>query len=169
MSGVLRRALPLAWLTVVWVLLWGTFSWANLVSGLVVGGLVLALFPLPRVAGTGRPRPLAALRLLGHLLVDLVRSSVQVAWQSIRPGPPVRSSVVAVRLDDPSELLLALVVETLSLVPGSVIIAADPTTSTVHAHVLGAGDDAAVDRFRAQVHRVEADVAAALGRAGSAR
>lgn len=167
-TGLLRRAVPLIWLALVWVLLWGTFSWANLISGLVVGGLVLALFPLPRIAGTGRLRPLAALRLLGHLAVDLVRTSVQVAWQSVRPGPPVRSSVVAVRIDDRSELLLALVVETLSLVPGSVVIDADPATGTLHAHVLGAADDAAVEKFRAQVRRVEADLAAAIG-SGRAR
>lgn len=161
--ATLRRFVPLAWLVLVWVLLWGTFSWANLLSGLLVGLLVTALFPLPRIAGTGRLRPLPAARLVLRLAVDLVRSSVQVAWQSVRPGPPVRSSVVAVRLDDPSEFLLAMVVETLSLVPGSVVIAADPATSTIHAHVLGADSDAAVAAFRAQVRRVEADLAAAVG------
>ncbi len=39
----------LAWLTVVWILLWGTFSIANLLGGAVVGLLIMWLLPLPRV------------------------------------------------------------------------------------------------------------------------
>lgn len=163
-GALLRRVVPLVWLVVVWMLLWGTFSWANLLSGLVVGGLVLAFFPLPRIAGPGRPRLWPALRFLRRFAVDLVRSSLQVTWLSIRPGPPVRSAVVAVRLADPSEFLLAMVVGVLSLVPGSVVIDADPATSTLWAHVLGADDDAALDAFRAQVRQVEADLAEAVGR-----
>ena len=33
----LRHQLPLlAWLVLVWILLWGTWSWANLLSGLAI-------------------------------------------------------------------------------------------------------------------------------------
>ena len=159
----LARLLPVAWLVLVWMLLWGTFSWANLISGVLVAVLVLGLFPLPRIAGSGRLRPVPALGFLGRFVLDLVRSSVQVAWQSVRPGPPVRSAIVAARLSDPSEFLLAMVVETLSLVPGSVVIDVDPAERTLYAHVLGADDDAAVDAFRAQVARIEADLVAAFG------
>lgn len=163
LGGLLGRVLPAAWLVLVWVLLWGTFSWANLISGTLVAVLVIGLFPLPRVEGPGRMRPLALLGLLVRLNVDLVRSSVQVAWQSVRPGPPVRSAVVAVRLESPSEFVLAMVVETLSLVPGSVVIDVEPRERTLYAHVLGADDDAAVAAFREQVRRVESDITAAFG------
>jgi multicomponent Na+:H+ antiporter subunit E len=159
----LARLLPAAWLVLVWMLLWGTFSWANLLSGALVAVLVLRLFPLPHIAGSGRLRPLPALRFLGRFVLDLVRSSVQVAWQSVRPGPPVRSAIVAARLSDPSEFLLAMVVETLSLVPGSVVIDVDPAERTLYAHVLGAADDDAVVAFRAQVARIEADLVEAFG------
>ena len=162
-GGLVGRVLPAAWLVLVWILLWGTFSWANLISGTLVALLVIGLFPLPRVEGPGRLRPLAALGLLVHLNLDLVRSSIQVAWQSIRPGPPVRSAVVAVRLESSSEFVLAMVVETLSLVPGSVVIDVEPRERTLYAHVLGADDDAAVEAFTEQVRRVEADITAAFG------
>ncbi|MGW5027713.1 Na+/H+ antiporter subunit E, partial [Streptomyces albidoflavus] len=45
-----RRVLDLplvVWLAVIWVLLWGTFSWANLVNGVVVAVLLCLAFPLP--------------------------------------------------------------------------------------------------------------------------
>lgn len=42
--------LPLiAWLTVIWVLLWSTLTWANLITGVVVAVFVSLAFPLPRV------------------------------------------------------------------------------------------------------------------------
>ena len=32
--GAAPRVLRVLWLTLVWILLWGTFSWANLIGGL---------------------------------------------------------------------------------------------------------------------------------------
>ena len=51
----LRSQLPLlAWLVVVWILLWGTWSWANLLSGLAVALVVMLVLPLPPVVGGTR-------------------------------------------------------------------------------------------------------------------
>lgn len=163
-AGLLRRLVPAVWLVLVWVLLWGTFSWANLISGAIVAGCVLWLFPLPHVPGSGWLRPGATLRALGAFTADMARSSLQVAGQSIRPGPPIRSAVVEVRLRSTSEFVVAMMIETLSLIPGSVVIDARPDEGLLYAHVLGADDDAAVADFRAGVERWESLLVAALGR-----
>lgn len=47
-----RRVLDLpliAWLTVIWVLLWSSLNWANLLTGAVVAVAVCLAFPLPKV------------------------------------------------------------------------------------------------------------------------
>jgi multicomponent Na+:H+ antiporter subunit E len=165
-GGLLRRAVPVLWLMVVWVLLWGTFSWANVLGGLAVGLLVLFFFPLPAAPGGGWIRPGRALAAVARFVGDLVVSSLQVAWQSLQAvtGPPIRSSVVAVRLESSSEFVMAMVTETLTLVPGSVVIEARPEERTIFAHVLGADDARAVADFREQVARLEHDIVAALGR-----
>lgn len=155
------RLLRVAWLAVVWVLLWGTFSWANLLGGIVVALAVLVAFPLPAVSSDGGLRPLGLLRVVLDVARDLAVSSVQVAWQSVRPGPPPRSSIVALEVPDDSELLMALLVECLSLVPGSVVVEADAAARTLWAHVLGAGDTAGVARFRRQSDRLVRDLMAA--------
>ena len=165
MRGVLRRnGARMVWLTLVWILLWGTFSWANLLGGLVVAVIVLAVFPLPAVTSGGRLRPIALVRVVLDVARDLVVSSLQVAWQSVRPGPPIRSSIVAVRLSEDAEgaeLLVATLIECLSLVPGTVVVEASADEGILYAHVLGADDRAAIDRFRAQVARLEAELVAA--------
>lgn len=166
-AGLLRRAVPVVWLVLVWVLLWGTFSWANVLGGLAVALAVLLVFPLPSAPGRGWPRPLPALRTIGRFVADLVVSSLQVAAQSLRAvgrGREIRSAVVAVPLESSSEFVMAMITEMLSLVPGSMVIEARPQQRTIYAHVLGADSDAAVAAFRAQVAQLEADVVAALGR-----
>ena len=166
-AGLLRRAVPVVWLVLVWVLLWGTFSWANVLGGLAVALVVLTAFPLPSAPGRGWLRPGATLRALARFARDLVVSSLQVAAQSLQavlPGRRIHSSVVAVPLASSSEFVMAMITEALSLVPGSLVIEARPAERTIYAHVLGADDDAAVAAFREQVARLEADVVAALGR-----
>jgi multicomponent Na+:H+ antiporter subunit E len=155
------RLLRVAWLTVVWVLLWGTFSWANLLGGIVVAVVVLVAFPLPAVSSAGGLRPLGLLRVVLDVARDLAVSSLQVAWQSVRPGPPPRSSIVAVAVPDDSELLMALLVECLSLVPGSVVVEADAADRTLWAHVLGADDAAGIESFRRHADRLVRDLMAA--------
>jgi multicomponent Na+:H+ antiporter subunit E len=56
---------------------------------------------------------------------------------------------------------MAVLVECLSLVPGSVVIEADAAARTVWAHVLGADDEAAIARFRRQCDRLVRDLMAA--------
>lgn len=168
-ASLARRIVPVSWLVLTWTLLWGTFSWANLLSGLLVAVVVLGLFPLPQVEGSGRLRPPALVRFVAHVIADLVVSSLQVAWQSIKPGPPVRSAVVEVALETESEFIMAVIVETLSLVPGSVVVEARPAERLIYAHVLGADDEAGLAEFRRRVATVEADLMAVVGHRSSTR
>ena len=109
-AGQLRHQLPLlVWLVLVWILLWGTWSWANVLSGLLVALAVTVLLPLPAVVGGLRVRPLPLLGFLGHFLLDLTLSGAQVAWQALRPGRQRQSAIVRVRLRTDSDLLLTII------------------------------------------------------------
>jgi multicomponent Na+:H+ antiporter subunit E len=55
---IARRLPSVLWLTVVWVLLWGTFTPASIVGGVLVAVLVTALFRVPLAADRLRLRPL---------------------------------------------------------------------------------------------------------------
>ncbi len=152
-----------ALLALLWVLLWGTFSWGNLLNGVLLGAVVTTVFPLPDARVGGRLHVGALLVFAGRFAVDVVIASAQVAWVAVRPGPPPVSSVVSVDVRSSSELILTVLTEALSLVPGSLVIEVDTRSSTVVAHVLEAGDDAAVARFKERVRDVEARVIRALG------
>ncbi|MDP5184117.1 Na+/H+ antiporter subunit E [Blastococcus sp. BMG 814] len=164
--GRRARQLPLiAWLVLIWVLLWGTWSWANVLSGLLVAVLVTRVLPLPGVTEHARFRPLAVLTFLGFFLRDLAVSSVEVAWAAVRSGGRVRSAVIVAELRTDSDLLLTLIAETLSLVPGSLVLDIDRTHRTMLVHVLPVATEEDVDRQRAEVLVVEDRVVRAFGSA----
>jgi len=164
-----NRLVAVAVLVAVWVLLWGTFTWASLVGGLLVALVVLAVFPLPPVTFAGRLHPLGLLRFALRFARDLVVASAQIAVQAFRFGHTPRSAVIAVPLRVPSDLNLTLTAEALSLVPGSLIIEVDRATGTLYAHVFGVRNRAEVERVRQGVLALEARIVTAIGSAEERR
>jgi multicomponent Na+:H+ antiporter subunit E len=161
----LRHQMPLLiWLVLVWNLLWGTWSWANLISGIVVALVVTLVLPLPPVVGGARLRP-AVVVFLGHFVVDLVHSAAQVASQTIRPSGIRNSAIISVQMRTDSDLLLTVVAESLTLVPGSVVIDLDRERRTLSLHILNVRDEADVERARAAVLAEEERVVRAFGSA----
>jgi multicomponent Na+:H+ antiporter subunit E len=162
----LRHQLPLLlWLVLVWNLLWGTWSWANLISGTVVALAVTVVLPLPPVVGGTRVRPVPLLVFVGAFLLDLVLSAAQVAWQTIRPQGIRHSAIVSVQLRTDSDLLMTIVAEATALVPGSLVIDMDREQQTLAVHLLHVRDAADVERQRAAVLRTEERVVRAFGSA----
>lgn len=158
-----NRIVAVTGLTGVWMLLWGTLSWANLISGLVLSVVLLAVFPLPPVTFAGRIRPVPLARFWVRFLRDLVVASAQIAWLAVRIGHPPLSAIIAVQLRVNTDLNLTLTAEALSLVPGSLILEADRTTGTLYVHVIGVRSREEVERFRQGVLDLEARIVAAIG------
>lgn len=152
---VILRAWVLCWLMLVWVLLWGDVSAANVLSGLLVGLLITVLLPLPPVPIEGRLHPLSLLRLIIQVAYYLVMSSMQVAWLAIKPGPPPRTAVLRAHLALKSDLVLALAVNIMNLIPGGIVLEIDQTRRLIYVHVLDVGTDRGVNRFYHQVAEVE--------------
>lgn len=152
---VLIRVWALAWLTFVWVLLWGAVTIANIVGGILVGLIVLILLPLPPVPVEGKLHLLSALRLLGRILVDLAKSSVEVAWLSIRPGSPPLTAVLKVHVDVKSDLVLGLLVDAINVVPGTIVLEVDRPARDLYIHVLDVDTQQRIDRFYATVAHLE--------------
>ncbi len=135
LSAVRSRLFALVWLLLVWLALWGAVSPALLLVGVGVALLTLLVFPLPRVELVVGLHPLRLLALIGRFLVDVAVGSAQVAWLSIRPGKP-RSTVTEVQLTTRSDLVQTVTAVMVSLVPGSIIVHADPDERTLTIHVL---------------------------------
>lgn len=156
------RIVAVLGLMVVWNLLWGEFTWGNVITGIVVATAILVFFPLPPVTFRGRPRPWGLIRFFARFFADLVVASFQVALLAFLPRTPT-SAIVAVRLRVKSDLNLTLVAEAVSLVPGSLITEADNLTGTLYIHMLGVRDASHLEELREGVLRLEARLIRAIG------
>lgn len=149
------RAWMLCWLILVWVLLWGNISAANIVSGLAVALVITLLLPLPPVPVEGRLHPLSVLRLVTTVAYWLVVSSIQVAALAVKPGPPPLTAVLRAHLDVKSDLVLALAVNILNLTPGNIVLEIDQSRRMIYVHVLDVGSDRTVNRFYHQIDQLQ--------------
>ncbi|WP_436762156.1 Na+/H+ antiporter subunit E [Streptosporangium sp. V21-05] len=165
---VLGRPVPLplvAWLTVVWLLLWGDLGVGNVLGGLLTGLVVVWLLPLPVQDSGIRLHPVGILLFVVRFAGDLVVSSLRVAFWALRPGAPPPVQIVEVRLGSSSETVAVLMTVALSALPGSLVLEANVRRRLLVLHVLGIpGDAPTVTRVtREDVTRLESRVVAAFG------
>jgi multicomponent Na+:H+ antiporter subunit E len=161
---VLLHQVPmLVWLVVLWMLLWGSFTWLTLLTGVIVALLVTRVFYLPPLALSGRFNPWWAFVFAAHFAYDLFRASVQVAWIAVDPRKKPSSSVVAVQLRSRSDLIMTLVSIAISLVPGSLVVEADRLRGVLYVHALATQKPEDVESARATVLTVERRIVRALG------
>jgi multicomponent Na+:H+ antiporter subunit E len=155
MRRIALRVWVLCWLILVWILLWGTVSAANVLSGVAIAMVITVLLPLPAVPIEGRVHPLSLLRLVLTVAYYLALSSAQVAWLAVKPGPPPLSAVLRAHLAVKSDLVLALAVNIINLIPGSIVLEIDQARRIIYVHVIDVGSERAVNRFYSQVAEVE--------------
>ena len=160
---VRARVPVVAWLTLVWVLLWGSFTPLTIVGGALVGTAVVTLFRLPHVPDRLPVRPLQLARLVGYLGYDLVVCAVDVSWQTVRYGRRARSAIVAVPLLSSSDRVVAFVANALSLSPGTMALLIDYQHELFYVYALGPRDRAGAERARLSALRLQRRVLAALG------
>jgi len=135
-----------------WILLWGEWSFANVMSGLVAVPLVSWMFGHERTSRYA-VRPWGALKLIGFVLYSLVTSSLRVASAVLLPTPKrTTTSVQTVRLERGSVFVAAIVANAITLTPGTMTLDVDQQNVELSVHVLGEVDSRA---FRAEVLKLE--------------
>ncbi|MGV0746090.1 Na+/H+ antiporter subunit E [Mycolicibacterium sp. XJ870] len=164
MRKYVLRAWVLCFLVLVWILLWGNASVANIISGLVVALLITLLLPLPAVPVEGKLHPVSLFKLNALVTYYLVLSSVQVAWLAVRPGPPPLTAVLRAHMPLKSDLVLALAVNILNLTPGNIVLEIDQSRRMLYVHVLDVGSERSVNRFYRQVEQFQRMLVAAFER-----
>lgn len=153
----LKIELPLiAFLGFVWMALWQQFDLGTLIIGLVYGTVIVRIFYLPPLRGTGRINLLWGLIFTARFLGKMVIASFQVSWIALWQGPTVRNRIISVQLRSHDDLMVTLVGHSLALVPGSLVLDVDRTTATLYLHCLGVTDDHGAEKIRQDALRTEA-------------
>lgn len=129
-----RRLSTIAALTAMWCALWGEVSTANVLAGLIIAVGVVALGV--GTPGRGGVRLAPLLQFIGLVLVDLVKSTVGVAYEILTPTDYTDESIVAVTLPLAARDHLLLLVTAITLTPGTAVVDTDPDTGVLYLHLL---------------------------------
>lgn len=146
-------------LVITWIFLWGELSVANVATGVIVGLLIMLLFP-SATSAHHRLHLVGAAKFVARLVVDLFTSSWAVVVTVLRPTPErLQTHVVSVQLATNSVFIASLVTNSLTLTPGTMTVGVDEETFTLRVHVLGAIDE---DAFVRQVRSLEERMSRAI-------
>ncbi len=158
------QELPLiVWLVLVWGSLWRDFSGSNLLFGALIAIVVTRLFYLPPVELSGRFNILYAIAFGARFFGKVVAASVDVFWLAVTRGPHIRNAVVAVQLRSSSDFIVTATGHTLTLIPGSLVVDVDRSTSTLYLHCLNVETTHDADAIRREARLTEAQIIRVLG------
>ena len=113
----------MAWLTLLWVLLWGHVTFANVLGGLAVSVAVVVFAQLD--SASLRPthfRLFWALRYLVTLAWQLVVSNIRLAHEILTPGDGTHTGIIAIPIRGGSDAVVNLVANSITLTPGTMTI-----------------------------------------------
>lgn len=129
-----KRLATLALLTAGWCALWGSFTVANVLAGLVVGVFTITLGLGGRSRGGIRVLPLARFSL--RVAVDMVTSTLSVMREVLTPTDYTEEGIIGVDLPEGAEHHLLLLVVAITVTPGTAVVAAESDGSRLYLHVL---------------------------------
>lgn len=160
----IRTQLPfLAWLVVLWMLLWAQFTVLSFLTGLVVAVFVTRVFRLPTVELSGRVNlwyaAILLVRFLFAVLLGALAVTVQVFDFRRQPG----AAIIAVPLRYADDLMMTHVAVASSLIPGSLVVDTDRDRRILYLHIIGVRNRADVERQREGVLEWERRIVRALG------
>lgn len=155
----MRRVTIVVWLTLVWVTLWETVTWANVLGGLLVAVAAFMLLPPRETRASVGFRPLAAGRLFLYFLWELLVATSQVVWEIITPKDHTRAAVVAAQTRSTVPGHITAVANMISLTPGTLSLEVDHDTRMIYVHVLHLDS---FEETRAAVSKLEALTVAAF-------
>lgn len=162
-----RLSGPTIWFVGLWLMLWADVSVANVLTGLVLAlGVVLIT---RRIAtrtddDTIRLSPVGVIVFAGHVVWQLVKSNLRLAWEIVTPRNTIATGTVDVPLRSASPIVAMAVSNVVTLTPGTATIDMSEVPPTLTIGVLHLHDP---DRIRRAVIRTEALAIRAFGTVGA--
>ena len=151
------------WIVVMWQLLWGEITWANIAGGIGVALLIAIFVPMPRVPVSDIDVHWPSMiKLFATFFVDFVVASFTVAWLAVRRQDPPPSAVVEIPMRTRDDLSLASAIALINLQPGGLVIDIDNRRKSVTMHLLDGSSTGRIDKTIAQLGRLERQVVKAF-------
>lgn len=153
----------LAWLIVLWMLVWNQFTVLSAVTGLLVAIFVTRVFRLPTIELSGRVNiwylAVFIVQFLWAIVLGAIAVTIQVFDFRRQPG----AAIIGIDLRYADDLITTHVSITASLIPGSLVVETDRDRGILYLHIIGVRNRKQVEEQRAGVLRWERRIVRAVG------
>jgi len=131
-----------------WMALTGQFSPVNFLEGFVLGYLMLWLVQRTLGRSTYFSKVRQVLGFVAFFAVELLLANLRVAYSVLVPHKSLRPGVVAVPLDVETDMEITLLVNLITLTPGTLSLDVSADRKVLYVHTLYVDD---VDEFRCKI------------------
>ncbi len=166
-SGIKHRFRPwfMVWIVVMWCMLMGEVTVANLAGGLLVSLFIVFALPLPAMPVAGISVSWGKLLVfMAQWFVELMEASIMVGWLAVRPQPVPKTAIVKLPMRVENEFVLSLAVSLYNLQPGGTVSDIDIANRMLTIHLLNADSEEDLEREIAAVRKLETDMIAIFER-----
>nr|WP_010133677.1 Na+/H+ antiporter subunit E [Microbulbifer agarilyticus] len=135
-------------LAISWCALTSDATLDNVVIGMVVGFLAMALSPVRKFNNSYFRRLPKVLILIGYFLKELVLSGLRATWEVLAPASNRLPCVVEVSTDFSDQNQLLLLSQLISLTPGTLVVDIDDEKKLLYVHSMFTSD---AEQFRKEL------------------
>ncbi|HRP61870.1 MAG TPA: Na+/H+ antiporter subunit E [Phycisphaerales bacterium] len=135
-------------LAIVWSLMMEGFTLATLVIGFI-SSYVLLWFLRPLIGGSGyfnKMHQIAAFTIF--FVRELIVANLRIAWHVVTPSSFFKPGIIAVPLEEQTDLEATLLANVLTLTPGSFSVDLSSDRKVLYVHVMDVDD---ADRVRQEI------------------
>ena len=134
-------------MSLVWMALTGTFTFANFAVGFAISSLALWLIGSPAEV-TFIVYISRFFRFIGFFfffLWELLLANLRVAYEVLTPGYQMRAAIIAIPLDAESDMEITVLANLITLTPGTLSLDVSADRKTLYIHAMHVHD---VEKFR---------------------
>lgn len=135
-------------LALIWAALNGEFSLEYLVSGFILGYLMLVVARRALNSTAYVQRVPRVLRFIVIFIIELIKSNLRVAWEVLTPGFHMSPAIVAIPLTVNTPFQITLLAQLITLTPGTLSIDVSTDRRVLYIHAMYVKD---VDAFRRSI------------------
>ena len=123
-------------LSIMWMLLWGTFDIYFLMAGFVLGYLLLGLISRTMEGQSYGTKGWKLLSFVVYFIRILVKANLQVAWEIITPGYAMQPRFIRYSVAGMTPLQITSLANAITLTPGTLSVDVSDDDQTLYVHCM---------------------------------
>lgn len=139
-------------LAIVWIFLTGHFTYVNMIFGFIIGYIVILISQPQEGCNNYVKRFPIVISFLFFFLWELIKANIKVAYDVVTPTNYMKPGVVSYNLEANTDLEITLLMNLISLTPGTLSLDVSFDRKTLYIHAMYLDN---IKEFRSEMRKFE--------------